>query len=82
MTKIDKAIWKRGREIFERQNSPKEVWGDSAARQTHTFPDRITLGSLTQTVIGEEKRAGYLDQARAELKAEADAHLAYGKKTL
>ena len=69
--KIETAVWERGREIFERTKSPNEVWGDSAARQTHTFPPRENPEALTFTVIGEESRSRFIGMAREELKQEA-----------
>ena len=68
---IETAVWVRGREIFERTKSTNEVWGNSAARQTHTFPPRGDLEALTLTVIGEETRARFIEMAREELKTEA-----------
>lgn len=68
---IETAVWERGREIFERTKSPNEVWGDSAARQTHTFPPRDDPNALTLTVIGDEVRSRFIEMAREELKTEA-----------
>jgi hypothetical protein len=70
------AVWERGREIFEREKHRNEVWGNSAARQTHTFPQRHNPEALTLTVIGESRRARYLEIARAELQSEATSHAA------
>lgn len=78
MDKAQQAVAVRARQIFERLTSANEVWGDSAARQTHTFPDPTNPTSLTQTVIGDEFRARYLVLAREELKAESQQQLARG----
>ncbi len=71
MAKVEDAVWVRGREIFERHKSSSQVWGNEAARQTHTFPPRTNVESLTLTVIGEAERARYLAMAREELRIEA-----------
>jgi hypothetical protein len=62
------GTWSRD---FRTHKVANEVWGDRAARQTHTFPPRGDLEALTLTVIGEETRARYIDMAREELKTEA-----------
>jgi hypothetical protein len=63
---IDTGVWERGREIFERTKSLREFWGDSATRQTHTFPPREDLEAPTLTVIGPETRARFIEMARQE----------------
>lgn len=68
---ISHELWERARTIFERKGHQNEVWGDSAARQTHTFFERQHHETETQTVVGEEARAEYLEIARAELEYEA-----------
>ncbi len=64
------AVWKRGREIFERTKSPNEVWGNSAAPQTHKFPPPGDSEGVTFTVIGAETRSHFIVMAREELKTE------------